>query len=33
MRIAPPLSISKTEMDEGLAIFEEAVTLAEKDVK
>ena len=33
MRIAPPLSISKAEVDEGLAIFEEAVTLAEKDVK
>jgi 4-aminobutyrate aminotransferase len=32
MRIAPPLSISKNEMDEGLAIFEEAVTLAEKEV-
>ncbi len=33
MRIAPPLSISKAEMDEGLAIFEEAVMLAEKEVK
>jgi 4-aminobutyrate aminotransferase len=33
IRIAPPLSISKAEMDEGLAIFEEAVTLAEKEVK
>jgi 4-aminobutyrate aminotransferase len=33
MRIAPPLSISQAEVDEGLAIFEEAVTLAEKEVK
>jgi 4-aminobutyrate aminotransferase len=33
MRIAPPLSISQAEMDEGLAIFEEAVTLAEKELK
>ncbi|GAB4545099.1 MAG: acetyl ornithine aminotransferase family protein [Anaerolineales bacterium] len=33
IRIAPPLSISKSEMDEGLKIFEEALTLAEKEVK
>lgn len=33
MRIAPPLSISQSEMDEGLAIFEEAVTMAEKELK
>jgi 4-aminobutyrate aminotransferase len=33
MRIAPPLSVSKSEMDEGLAIFEEAISLAEKEVK
>jgi 4-aminobutyrate aminotransferase len=33
MRIAPPLSISIAEVDEGLAIFEEAVTLAEKEGK
>jgi 4-aminobutyrate aminotransferase len=33
IRIAPPLSISQAEMDEGLTIFEEAVTLAEKEVK
>jgi len=33
MRIAPPLSISKSVMEEGLAIFEEAVMLAEKEVK
>ncbi len=33
IRIAPPLSISRGEVDEGLAIFEEAVTLAEKEAK
>jgi 4-aminobutyrate aminotransferase len=33
IRIAPPLSIKKSEIDEGLAIFEEALTLAEKEVK
>ncbi len=33
MRIAPPLSISKSEVDEGLIIFEEAITLAEKELK
>jgi 4-aminobutyrate aminotransferase len=31
IRIAPPLNISRSEMDEGLEIFEEAVTLAEKE--
>src|SRR5512136_1214169 len=31
IRIAPPLSISKKEIDEGLGIFEEAVSLAEKE--
>jgi len=31
IRIAPPLSISRSEMDEGLKIFEEAITLAEKE--
>lgn len=31
IRIAPPLSISKSELDEGLKIFEEAVELAEKE--
>jgi 4-aminobutyrate aminotransferase len=30
IRIAPPLSINRSEVDEGLAIFEEAVTLAER---
>jgi len=33
IRIAPPLSVSKSEMDEGLVIFEEAITLAEKEAK
>ena len=33
IRVAPPLSISQAEIDEGLAIFEEAVVLAEKEVK
>ncbi len=31
IRIAPPLSISKKEVDEGLGIFEEAVMLAERE--
>jgi 4-aminobutyrate aminotransferase len=31
IRFAPPLSISKTEVDEGLEIFEHVVTLAEKE--
>ena len=31
IRIAPALSIKKTEIDEGLKIFEEAITLAEKE--
>jgi 4-aminobutyrate aminotransferase len=31
IRVAPALSITKPEIDEGLAIFEEAVTLAEKE--
>jgi len=31
IRIAPPLNISKSEVDEGLVIFEEAITLAEKE--
>jgi 4-aminobutyrate aminotransferase len=33
IRIAPPLSMSKSEMDEGLTIFEDALTVAEKEVK
>jgi 4-aminobutyrate aminotransferase len=33
IRIAPALSINKTEIDEGLTIFEEALTLAEKELK
>ncbi len=32
IRIAPPLSISKSEIDEGLLVFEEAVMLAEKEL-
>ncbi|RME89195.1 MAG: acetyl ornithine aminotransferase family protein [Anaerolineae bacterium] len=32
IRIAPPLSVSKSEIDEGLQIFEEAVSLAEKEI-
>ncbi len=31
IRIAPPLSISQSEVEEGLKIFEESVTLAEKE--
>jgi len=33
IRISPPLSVSKPEMDEGLTILEEAITLAEKETK
>ena len=33
IRIAPPLSMSKSEMDEGLRIFEEALTAAEKEIQ
>jgi 4-aminobutyrate aminotransferase len=33
IRIAPPLTMSKSEMDEGLKLFEEALTLAEKELK
>jgi 4-aminobutyrate aminotransferase len=33
IRVAPPLAITKSEMDEGLKIFEEALTAAEKEVK
>jgi acetylornithine/succinyldiaminopimelate/putrescine aminotransferase len=31
MRIAPALNIKTAEIDEGLQIFEEAITLAEKE--
>ncbi|HLF91067.1 MAG TPA: aminotransferase class III-fold pyridoxal phosphate-dependent enzyme, partial [Anaerolineales bacterium] len=31
IRMAPPLCLSKSEADEGLMIFEEALTLAEKE--
>jgi 4-aminobutyrate aminotransferase len=33
IRIAPPLSMNKSEMDEGLGIFEEALIAAEKEGK
>jgi 4-aminobutyrate aminotransferase len=33
IRIAPPLSVSKSEVDEALAILEEAITLAETSKK
>ncbi len=33
IRIAPPLSMSESEMDEGLKIFEAALTAAEKEIK
>lgn len=32
MRIAPALNISRTEMDEGLKILEQAITLAEREM-
>ncbi len=32
IRIAPPLSMSKSEMADGLMIFEEAISLAEKEL-
>lgn len=32
IRIAPPLCITKSEIDDGLKIFEEAITLAEKEL-
>jgi 4-aminobutyrate aminotransferase len=31
IRISPPLSITKSELDDGLEIFEESITLAEKE--
>jgi 4-aminobutyrate aminotransferase len=31
IRVSPPLSISKSEMDDGLQVFEEAISLAEKE--
>jgi 4-aminobutyrate aminotransferase len=30
IRISPPLSIKKDEIQEGLEVFEEAITLAER---
>jgi 4-aminobutyrate aminotransferase len=32
IRISPPLSVSRAEIDEGLAIFEQAITVAEQEV-
>ena len=32
IRIAPPLAITKDEMDEGLRMFEKALTQAEKEL-
>lgn len=32
IRIAPPLMVSRKDIDEGLAIFEEAITVSEKEV-
>jgi 4-aminobutyrate aminotransferase len=31
IRISPPLSVTKSEIDEGLAIFEEAISIAESE--
>ena len=31
IRISPPLSLTRSEVDEGMEIFEEAIALAEKD--
>jgi 4-aminobutyrate aminotransferase len=31
IRLAPPLSVSKPEVDEGLEILEESITIAEKE--
>jgi 4-aminobutyrate aminotransferase len=33
IRIAPPLSTTRQEIDEGLAVFDEAIMLAEKELK
>ena len=33
IRIAPPLSITKSEIDEGLIILDEAISLAEKETR
>lgn len=32
IRIAPPLALTRSEMDEGLKMFEDAVTVAEKEM-
>ncbi len=33
IRFAPPLSVSKAEVDEALEIFEGCITLSEKEVQ
>ncbi len=33
IRVSPPLSVSKSEIDDGFKVFEEAIALAEKGVK
>jgi 4-aminobutyrate aminotransferase len=33
IRISPPLSVSRSEIDDGLEIFEEAITIAEREMK
>jgi 4-aminobutyrate aminotransferase len=32
IRISPPLSISRSEIDEGLKILEEAISIAEREM-
>jgi 4-aminobutyrate aminotransferase len=33
IRLAPPLCITKNEMDEALEIFEETITMTEKSLE
>jgi 4-aminobutyrate aminotransferase len=33
IRIAPPLSVTKAETDEALTILEEALSIAEKEIR
>jgi 4-aminobutyrate aminotransferase len=32
IRVIPPLVVTRAEVDEGLAIMEQAITLAEKEL-
>jgi 4-aminobutyrate aminotransferase len=32
IRIAPPLNITRTEMDEGLLLLEESISIAEQEM-